>query len=89
LGNLNLLHNSKMSRPESELIGQNIGNYRIDALLAQGGMGGVHRATHTSLDRKLALKTHFQLEAGVIDQVKKPIAASGIGTADERDALVI
>ncbi|MCS6938063.1 MAG: protein kinase [Roseiflexus sp.] len=40
----------------TELIGQTIGNYRIEALLGAGGMGQVFRARHIHLDRPVALK---------------------------------
>src|SRR5579859_161184 len=40
----------------SELIGQTIGNYQIEALLGSGGMGRVYRARHIHLDRLAALK---------------------------------
>jgi serine/threonine-protein kinase len=33
-----------------------IGSYRIDALLARGGMSTVYRATHTAMERTVALK---------------------------------
>jgi DNA-binding beta-propeller fold protein YncE len=37
-------------------IGSEIAGYRIDALLARGGMGVVYRATHLGLERQVALK---------------------------------
>ena len=37
-------------------IGSTLGGYRIDALIARGGMGVVYRATHLALDRSVALK---------------------------------
>src|SRR5262245_14974168 len=40
----------------SDLIGQMIGNYRIETLLGQGGMGQVFRARHIRLDRLAAVK---------------------------------
>jgi formylglycine-generating enzyme required for sulfatase activity len=36
--------------------GQQLGNYRIDGLIGQGGMGSVYRATDTRLDREVAIK---------------------------------
>jgi DNA-binding beta-propeller fold protein YncE len=37
-------------------IGSEIAGYRIDALIARGGMGVVYRATHLGLERPVALK---------------------------------
>jgi YVTN family beta-propeller protein len=37
-------------------IGTEIAGYRIDALIARGGMGVVYRATHLGLERPVALK---------------------------------
>jgi DNA-binding beta-propeller fold protein YncE/predicted Ser/Thr protein kinase len=37
-------------------IGSTLAGYRLDALIAQGGMGVVYRATHLALDRPVALK---------------------------------
>jgi DNA-binding beta-propeller fold protein YncE/tRNA A-37 threonylcarbamoyl transferase component Bud32 len=37
-------------------IGSTLGGYRVDALIARGGMGIVYRATHLALERQVALK---------------------------------
>ncbi len=37
-------------------IGSTLGGYRVDGLIARGGMGVVYRATHLALDRPVALK---------------------------------
>jgi serine/threonine-protein kinase len=36
--------------------GELIGSYRIDELIARGGMSTIYRATHTGLERQVALK---------------------------------
>jgi serine/threonine-protein kinase len=43
--------------PPSTQVGQVLdGKYRLDALLAEGGMGAVYRATHVMLGKKIAIK---------------------------------
>jgi DNA-binding beta-propeller fold protein YncE/predicted Ser/Thr protein kinase len=45
-------------------IGSTLAGYRLDALLARGGMGVVYRATHLALDRPVALKVIARQFAG-------------------------
>jgi YVTN family beta-propeller protein len=37
-------------------VGSTVAGYRVDALIARGGMGVVYRATHLGLERQVALK---------------------------------
>jgi DNA-binding beta-propeller fold protein YncE len=45
-------------------IGSTLAGYRIDALIARGGMGVVYRATHLGLERPVALKVIARELAG-------------------------
>src|SRR5689334_633727 len=38
------------------LVGRNIGNYRIDALLGEGGMGAVYLGVHPLIGKRVAVK---------------------------------
>jgi DNA-binding beta-propeller fold protein YncE/predicted Ser/Thr protein kinase len=53
------------------VIGSTLAGYRLDALIARGGMGVVYRATHLALDRPVALKViarQFADDAGFRDR---------------------
>jgi streptogramin lyase len=47
------VYNRRVAEPD---IGSTLAGYRLDALIARGGMGVVYRATHLALDRPVALK---------------------------------
>src|SRR5512144_1456965 len=42
--------------PMKELFGEVVGNYRIESLIDEGGMGRVYRARHVHLNRPAAIK---------------------------------
>ena len=44
------------SREGGALIGVELGNYRVEAKIAEGGMGIIYRAVHTVIGRKAAIK---------------------------------
>lgn len=48
--------NSSGDRSMKELVGEVLGNYRIESLIDEGGMGRVYRARHILLDRLAAIK---------------------------------
>lgn len=69
----------------SDLVGQTIGGFRIDAALGAGGMSTVYRGTHLRLERPVALKilhgrfseepsfrARFLREAQVAAQLRHP-----------------
>ncbi len=45
-----------MGTTDDPAIGSTLAGYRLDALIARGGMGVVYRATHLALERPVALK---------------------------------
>ena len=55
--------------------GSQMGPYRIDGVLGQGGMGRVFRGTDTRLDRAVAIKVCREGFAGRFEQESRAIAA--------------
>jgi serine/threonine protein kinase len=56
------------------------GKYRIDALLGQGGMGAVYRATHLGTTRTVAVKIihpHFSQDPEFVERFRREAEAAG------------
>jgi len=81
-----------------------IGNYQIEAVIAEGGMGIVYRATHLELGKEVAIKllrTHlphdltiikrFRRECRALGKMQHPnlVAASDAGVIDGTPFLVM
>ena len=84
--------------------GDRLGHYDVTALIGEGGMGQVYRATDTQLGRDVALKilpdafaadpdrlARFQREAQVLASLNHPGIAAiyGIEKSDDTQALVL
>jgi DNA-binding beta-propeller fold protein YncE len=61
MGDATRRYNRRVAEP---VLGSTLAGYRLDALLARGGMGVVYRATHLALDRPVALKVIARRLAG-------------------------
>ena len=85
-------------------VGSRLGHYDVIALIGEGGMGQVYRATDTQLGRDVALKilpdafaadpdrlARFQREAQVLASLNHPNIAQihGIEKSDDTQALVL
>ncbi len=85
-------------------VGSRLGHYNVTALIGEGGMGQVYRATDTQLGRDVALKilpdafaadpdrlARFQREAQVLASLNHPNIAQihGIEKSDDTQALVL
>ena len=85
-------------------VGSRLGHYDVTALIGEGGMGQVYRATDTQLGRDVALKilpdafaadpdrlARFQREAQVLARLNHPNIAQihGIEKSDDTQALVL
>ena len=85
-------------------VGDRLGHYDVTALIGEGGMGQVYRATDTKLDRDVALKilpdafvndperlARFQREAKVLASLNHPNIAAihGLEESGDSPALVL
>ena len=74
-----------MTQPLDPLVGQFVGNYRITAMLGEGGMARVYRAVHPDIAREVAVKVmsadlarmadalhRFKVEAQAVNKIKHP-----------------
>ena len=85
-----------------ELVGQTLdGKYRLDALLGEGGMGTVYRATHLLIDRPVAVKVlrprfvgddaaqhRFRREARAAGRLRHPNAVAVTDFGDTPEGYV-
>ena len=61
---MNTITRPPTGRPADELIGRNCGGYVVDALLGEGGMGKVYRATNPRVGKRAAVKVIHPEHAG-------------------------
>lgn len=84
------------------MIGKQILNYKIEALLGEGGMGSVYLAVHTQLNRKVAIKilnpslvknpgirARFKNEAATLSQLHHPNIVILFDYLEEEEALYL
>ena len=98
------IRDSGLGISTEELIGKQIGVYRIDSLLGAGGMGEVYRARDTKLGRDVAIKflpraftsdpdrlARFEREARMLASLNHPHigAIYGFEESDGAPALVL
>jgi streptogramin lyase len=69
-------------------IGSTLAGYRLDALIARGGMGVVYRATHLALDRPVALKVIARQFAGDADFRDRFLRESRLAARLDHPAVV-
>ncbi|HUA62987.1 MAG TPA: protein kinase, partial [Verrucomicrobiae bacterium] len=75
-GRSSLLHHSTSSDAEKPVnAGEQLGPYRIEQKIGQGGMGTVYRATDTRLDRSVALKISRKLFDGSLEREARAISS--------------
>jgi serine/threonine protein kinase len=57
--------------PDDELLGRNVGSYRVSKLLGKGGMGGVYMAEHPVIGSRVAIKflhPQFATDKKIVDR---------------------
>jgi DNA-binding beta-propeller fold protein YncE len=69
-------------------VGSTLAGYRLDALIARGGMGVVYRATHLALDRPVALKVIARQFAGDESFRRRFLEESRLAARLEHPAVV-
>jgi serine/threonine protein kinase len=62
---------SEQAAEKADLIGTSVGNYKITALLGEGGMGKVFKAEHPTLGRTVAIKVLHAEYARRIESVER------------------
>jgi DNA-binding beta-propeller fold protein YncE/predicted Ser/Thr protein kinase len=78
-------YNRRVGEPS---IGSTLAGYRIDALIARGGMGVVYRATQLALDRPVALKVIAHQLAGDEQFRSRFLSESRLAARLEHPAVV-
>lgn len=74
----------------NQLIGQRIGNYHVDALLGEGGMGSVYRGRHVTLQSTVAIKVmHGHLARQEIFQKRFLQEARAAARLDHRSVIKV
>lgn len=78
-------YNRRVGEPS---IGSTLGGYRIDSLIARGGMGVVYRATQLALERPVALKVIAHQFAGDEQFRRRFLSESRLAARLEHPAVV-
>jgi len=60
--------------PPDDLVGKDVGNYKIEALIGRGPMGPIYRATQTNIGRKVRLYTLDRAEESNPEALRRFIA---------------